>query len=116
MLAPRRGEALRPVLNWRGAILRRARDENRWPSVQHLISAASFYGPCEALDYAHSRYFCLFLHQRGVLSQYYAALRERAETDPTGGQTLLEVCAVRDWDSMDVAFRAWFDEITRGPS
>ena len=94
----RRGQALRPVLNWRAAILRHARDEDRLPSVQQLIRSASFRGPNEALDYAYARYFCLFLHQRGVLSRYYAALRERAQTDPTGERTLLEVCAVRDWD------------------
>ena len=90
-VALRRGRGLTPVLNWRGAILRLARDENRLPSVQRLITAASFRGPNEALDYAYARYFCLFLHQRGVLSRYYAALRERADTDPTGGRTLLEV-------------------------
>ena len=104
------------MLNWRAAILRRARDEKRLLSVQQLIRTASFRGPNEALDYAYARCFCLFLHQRGVLSRYYAALRERAETDPTGERTLLEVCAVRDWESMDLAFRAWFDAIAWGPS
>jgi hypothetical protein len=115
-VTPQRGRTLRPVLNWRTAILRRARDEDRLPSVQWLIRTASFRGPNEALDYAHVRCFCLFLHQRGVLSRYYAALRERAETDPTGERTLLEVCAVRDWESMDRAFRGWFDAIAWGPS
>ena len=111
-----RGRELRPVLNWRGSVLRLARDENRLPSLQQHISEASFRGPNEALDYAYARYFCLFLHQRGVLSRYYAALRERAETDPTGERTLLDLCGVRDWDSIDVAFRAWFDDVAGGPS
>jgi len=115
-VTPRGGRAPRPVLNWRAAILRLARDENRLPSVQQFIRAASFRGPNEALDYAYARCFCLFLHQRGVLSRYYASLRERAKTDPTGERTLLEVCAVRDWESMDLAFRAWFDAIAWGPS
>jgi hypothetical protein len=115
-VTPRRGQAWRPVLNWRAAVLRHARDENRLPSVQQLIRAASFRGSNEALDYAHARCFCLFLHQRGVLSRYYSALRERAETDPTGARTLLEVCAVRDWESMDLDFRVWFDAIAWEPS
>jgi hypothetical protein len=110
------GPCLTPVLNWRGAILRLARDENCLPSVQQFTTAASFRGPSEALDYAYARYFCLFLHQRGVLSRYYAALRGRAEADPTGGRTLLEVCAVRDWVSVDREFRVWFDDLDRGPS
>lgn len=110
------GQGLTPVWNWRGKVLRRARDEDRLPSVQKFILGARFRGPNEALDYAYARYFCLFLHQRGVLSRYYAALRKQAETDPTGGRTLLEACAARDWESVDREFRAWFDDLDRGPS
>ena len=115
-IVPHRGRELRPVLNWRRSILRLARDEARLPSLRRHINAASFRGPNEALDYAHARYFCLFLHQRGVLSRYYAAFRQRAETDPTGERTLLDLYGVCDWDSIDVDFRAWFDDVAGGPS
>jgi hypothetical protein len=94
-------------------VLRLARDENRLPSVQQLIRTASFHRPDEALDYAHARYFCWFLHQRGVLSRYYATLRDRVETDPTGERTLREVLAARDWASVDLEFRIWLDDLDR---
>ncbi|MCU0977591.1 MAG: hypothetical protein MUF25_00315 [Pirellulaceae bacterium] len=112
-VARRPGPRLTPVCNWRGAVLRLARDENRLPSVQQLIRTASFHRPDEALDYAHARYFCWFLHQRDVLSRYYATLRDRVETDPTGERTLREVLAARDWASVDLEFRIWLDDLDR---
>jgi hypothetical protein len=84
--------------------------------LQQLIASARFRGAGEALDYAYARYFCLFLHQRGVLGPFYTALRQRAETDPTGGRTLREACAVRDWESLDREFQAWLDDLERGSS
>jgi hypothetical protein len=86
------------------------------PSVQQLISAASFRGASEAADYAYARYFCLFLHERGVLARFYGTLRERAGSDPTGGQTLREVLAASDWESVDREFRDWLDGMAGGPS
>ena len=102
-------QSLTPAQNWRSDVLRRAMYEDRLPGIRTLIAEATFRGSGEALAYAMSRYLCLFLYQRGVLSRYYAALREQIESDPTGGRTLLEVCAAQDWQSLDRDFRAWLD-------
>jgi hypothetical protein len=104
------GPRLTPLPNWRAGILRRALREHRLPSIQQLIEAAAFRGPSEALDYAYARYLCLFLHRRAVLARYYVALRE-AERDATGGPTLLEVCAARDWAALDAEFRVWLSDL-----
>jgi len=109
------GPRLVPLPNWRGAILRRALRENRLPSIRQLIEAARFRGPGEALDYAYARYLSLFLHRRDALAPYYAALRERTEPDATGGPTLLEVCAVRDWAALDAEFLAWLADSVSDP-
>ena len=107
--AGRPAPGLTPLPNWRGTVLRQAMAGDRLPSLEAFTARASFRGATEALDYACARYLCLFLHRRGILPRYYAALRERVDDDPTGRQTLLDVCAASDWNSLDAEFRAWWE-------
>ncbi|NLF72196.1 MAG: hypothetical protein GX575_24445 [Candidatus Anammoximicrobium sp.] len=98
-----------PRHNWRRAVLSRAAAERRLPGVRHLVTESRFRGPGEALDFAHARYFCWFLHDRGKLRPLYVKLRERSAADPTGAMTLCETLGNQEWQAIDRDFRIWLD-------
>lgn len=57
--------------NWRLPGLQKAISDGRLRSLADLAGKGDFYGPLRGLNYAHARYFCLYLQQRGLLKEFY---------------------------------------------
>ena len=93
--------------NWRLNHLREALHRDTLAPLDALLTADGIRPGHEAVDYAHARYFCLWLQQRQLLEAYYRKFRLRADDDPTGRLTLCDLLGVEDLEPVDRAFRAW---------
>jgi hypothetical protein len=102
--------------NWRSRDLLPALRDGTLRPLEALISEARVRTDRQALDYAHSRYFCLYLQQRGVLEAFYRKFRLAVGSDPTGLKTLHIVFGVTDLSSVDTDFRAWALAFERQPA
>ncbi|MEK6260776.1 MAG: hypothetical protein AABP62_19425 [Planctomycetota bacterium] len=96
--------------NWRRSPLREACQREQLRSVIDLASERFATSDRAAIDYAHARYFCLFLQQHRLLEPFYRKCRSRAETDPTGVASLCELFATRRPGEIDERFLAWLNE------
>lgn len=105
------GSRLEGAVNWRLPVLQAAIRQSNLRSLESLISNDDFHGSQERLNYAHARYFCLYLQQQGVLEQYYGRLRADIGHDPTGRATLLNLFPGRTVGQLDTAFRRWALEL-----
>lgn len=101
------GDRLTGTDNWRVHHVLRAMYEKNLRSIDALVKGQSVRGSHQAIDYAHSRYLCLYLQELQLLEPYYRKLRARADSDPTGWQTLLEVLKVEDAKQLDGEFQRW---------
>ncbi len=97
--------------NWRGTALREACEREPLRSVRELASNRFAAPDRAATDYAHARYFCLFLQQRQLLEPFYRKCRSRAETDPTGIDSLCELFAASDSREIEVQFTEWLGKM-----
>lgn len=104
------GLRLKGLDNWRRTTLREARQRGQLRSVSDLATERFATSDRAAVDYAHARYFCLFLQQRRLLEPFYRKCRSRAETDPTGVVSLCELFATRRPGEIDKHFLAWLNE------
>ena len=93
--------------NWRLHYLQPIVRQNRVQSLESLMSGGSVRPEQQALDYAHSRYLCLFLQQRGLLGPFYRKLRERGPGNASPSRTLRELLQLETLDSFDREFREW---------
>ena len=93
--------------NWRGTALRDACQRKPLRSVRDLASHRFAAADRAATDYAHARYFCLFLQERQLLEPFYRKCRSRAETDPTGLDSLCELFAATHSREIEVQFTEW---------
>ena len=93
--------------NWRGTALREACQREPLRSVSDLASKRFAASDRAATDYAHARYFCLFLQQKRLLEPFYRKCRSRAETDPTGIESLCELFAATHSREIEVQFTEW---------
>ena len=96
--------------NWRRSTLREAHQREQLRPVSDLAGERFAASDRAALDYAHARYFCLFLQQRRLLEPFYRKCRSRAETDPTGVLSLCELFATRKPGEIDEQFQAWLNK------
>jgi hypothetical protein len=103
------------VPNWRGQFLARALQNSTLRSVESLISQKRLRQDQQAVDYAHVRYLCLFLQDRGLLAPFYRKFRAAAETDPTGLRTLCGLFGVDEPGPIDREFRTWATALIRQP-
>lgn len=101
------GHRLTGTDNWRVHLLLRALHDNRLRKTDELVQGRSVRANHESIDYAHARYVCLFLQDQQLLEPFYRKLRSRAESDPTGWQTLREVVASEAASDIDADFRRW---------
>ncbi len=97
--------------NWRLNYLIHAIHQKRLGSLEALIAARRIRNDQQAIDYAQSRYLCLYLQQRDLLPLYYRKLRANSATDPSGMQTLREVFSVAALDDVDRHFRNWVIDV-----
>ena len=61
--------------NWRGASVKDALRRNSLRSLDELVSDPDFYGKNVVINYAHARYFCLFLQDRCDLKRFYRLMK-----------------------------------------
>jgi len=77
------GLRLTGISNWRLNYVLPELRQNRLRPLQSLIVSGNVRPGYEAVDYAHARYFCLYLQQRQLLGPYYRKFRARAASDPS---------------------------------
>ncbi|HUG89590.1 MAG TPA: hypothetical protein VML55_02070 [Planctomycetaceae bacterium] len=99
------GQRLEGLSNWRLAHLRGAIEHDRLRPLSRLAGGAPPL--LEPADYAHVRYLCLYLQERGLLAMYYRRLRANLDHDPGGLGTLCELLNVNSPEMIDRDFRAW---------
>ncbi len=104
---------LQGVSNWRIYHLLHAIQRGNLRSLDSLIEAKTVRANQEAIDYAHARYVCLYLQNRGVLSHFYRKFRANVTEDPTGRQTLCELLQTDSLEPIDEDFRAWVVELQK---
>ena len=85
------GLQLNGLSNWRLNHLLSAMQQRRLGTLESLISAREIREEKQAIEYAHARYFCLYLQERGLLPFFYRKFRDRAANDPSGLRTLCEI-------------------------
>jgi len=95
--------------NWRKGTLREASQLEQLRPLKDFATARFATSDRAAIDYAHARYFCLFLQQRGLLEPFYRKCRSRMETDPTGVISLCELFATVRPAEIDTRFQAWLN-------
>lgn len=98
---------IRGMVNWRLPALQKALAAGTLRPLSELITADDFRGSREGLNYAHARYFCLYLESQGWLQAYYRRFRDGFADDPTGLRFLPEVCNGQSVQDIDRAYRRW---------
>ena len=101
------GLQLNGLSNWRLNHLLSAMQKRRLGTLESLISAREIREETQAIEYAHARYFCLYLQERGLLPFFYRKFRDRAGSDPSGLRTLCEILGEENLDPVDRNFRQW---------
>jgi hypothetical protein len=99
------------LVNWRLPGLQKTIRAGRLRSLETMIHDDDFCGAEVGLNYAHARYFCLFLQSnhnprhRDVLSEFYVELRAQHANDPKGLAAVRHVFPDQTWAQLDAAFR-----------
>ncbi|MBT6157543.1 MAG: hypothetical protein HOL01_23415 [Planctomycetaceae bacterium] len=101
------GLRLNGMSNWRLNVLRDAIQHSRLHSIETLMSKPAISPERADIDYAHARYFCLYLQSRRLLSPFYRKFRQAAAIDPTGIDTLRELLQTDSLKTTDKNFRRW---------
>ena len=95
------------LANWRQSILTLAVKRNELRPLTDLLSRQEIRLGREEIDYAHARYFCLYLQKRRLLGPYYRKYRANIEHDPQGIATLRTLLQVESLNEADKDFRRW---------
>ena len=101
------GLGIEGIAGRRLAILRAAIRQDRLRSIESLIGADDFHVRGEKLNYAHARYFCLYMQSHGVLRECYGRLRGNVNDDPCGHATVAGLFPKLTWRELDADFRRW---------
>jgi hypothetical protein len=92
--------------NWRGVALRNAAQMQKLRSIEEMATA-TFASADASIDYAHARYFCLFLQERNLLESFYRKCRSHTKDDPDGTKSLTELLQIENLSSLDTQFQQW---------
>lgn len=93
--------------NWRRRFLEEAIQHNCWKPLDRLLAEPFARSDVAALEYAMSRYVCVYLQERGLLSAFYRKCRSRIDSDPTGQAALLSLFPGMTIAELDRDFRQW---------
>lgn len=85
-------DGIRGLPNWRLPALQTAIERNELRSLAELTDRDDFYGPLRGINYAHARYFCLYLQSRGLLRDFYKRYRASWAEKATAGKVIETVC------------------------
>ncbi len=102
------------MVNWRLPGLQRAISEDMVLTFEQLtaLSEDAFYGDNSGIYYAHARYLCYYLEQKGLLRKLYHEFLANRATDPTGYETLKKVLGEPDM----AEFEAQWEDYVMGLS
>jgi len=100
------GSRLIGVENWRGSALQSSLQRGELRSIIELANE-QFASENATVDYAMSRYFCLYLQRRNLLEPFYRKCRSRAGVDRVGIQALAECLNCNDARAIDAHFHSW---------
>jgi hypothetical protein len=95
------------VSNWRLNHLLHAMQNRQLRSLEALVTSRKIRADRQAIDYAHARYFCLYLQERGLLPFYYRKFKANSASDPSGLKTLTGMFGKDNLDDVDRDFRQW---------
>ena len=98
---------LKGLSNWRVHYVKNALKAGNLRTIGQLISSQDVRPEYQAVDYAHARYFCLYLQQQQLLAPFYRKFRASVDVDPTGLQTLEQLIGERSVADLDREFRLW---------
>jgi len=101
------GSGIEGLVNRRVLTVRDAIRSGGLRPLRRLAEDGGFRGEGEALCYAHARYFCLYMQQRGVLAEFYRRFRDHAGEDPSGTGAVAAVFPGCSWEQIDLYFRLW---------
>lgn len=101
------GLQLKGLSNWRLNHLLNAIQKRRLGTLEALVSSRQIREDQQAVEYAHARFFCLYLQERDLLPFFYRKFRSRATSDPSGLRTLCEILGTENLDPVDRDFRQW---------
>ena len=99
------------VSNWRLNHLLQAIQNRRLQTLESLFVSGRIRSERQEVDYAHARYFCLYLQDRGILPFFYRKFRSSVAEDPGGLRTLCEIFDTPNLDPVDRDFRRWVIEL-----
>jgi hypothetical protein len=107
--AERRGHII-GLTNWRLAGLQHALARGHVPSFKTLSHYGDneFYGDDTGVNYAASRYLLYYMQERGILLDFYRAVRASRANDPSGYATLVDVLGVDDMAAFE---KRWADYV-----
>ena len=100
-----RGPWIEGVPNWRLRGLQHAIGQRRLRPLRAMIAEADFHGVLEGTNYAHARYFCLYMQQRGLLERFFHQFRAAHAHDPSGEATLARLFSPATWEELDLDFQ-----------
>jgi len=93
--------------NWRLNYLLPALRNGRLGSLETLMTGGGIRKQHEAVQYAQTRYFLLYLQQRHLLGSFYRKFRAHVAHDPTGIGTLRDLLHSDSLANLDRDFRRW---------
>lgn len=95
-----------PLVNWRLTVLQQAIQEQTMRPTRELMLLDQLVGQNEALNYAHARYFCMYLNELGLLDDLYRLVRDQPTTD-NGRDALQSLMSELSGYGLDADFQRW---------
>ena len=93
--------------NWRVDVARDALTGGELRLIADLTSKPFGSRERAQVDYAHVRTLCLYLQQKGVLSEFYNLSRINSTSDPTGIKSLCTAAGCVTVELLEDQFRSW---------
>jgi hypothetical protein len=102
------GFRIRPLVNWRLAVLQEAIVRQSIRPTRELMMLDRLVGNnSEALNYAHARYFCMYLSEMGLLDDLYRLVRESPATEGSDRRALWSLISQLSVHGLDEDFQRW---------
>jgi hypothetical protein len=80
------------LANWRLRGLQQAIGRGQLRGLAELTTRDDFLGELRGLNYAHARYFCMYLQDRGLLGTFYAKYHQAHAKGTPAPAVIEEVC------------------------
>jgi hypothetical protein len=94
------------LVNWRLPALKQAIEGGKLQSLESLLIGEKFYGAEQGIHYAHARYFCMYLQQKGLLEKFYRRLHDKPD-GPRASVDAVEAVTGAKIADVEKAFLAW---------